>query len=711
MPRVSLTPRSCAVLLCLFHFSVGLASGHAEELEIALKTEALSKAGFEGAEPLAQFRFQSSTGDLVKEGASEGAQALRLRFDPASAYPSVQFVPKTPEDYRGYGGLAFDVTNPSEATVSFAVRIDSSENADGSGNHSRTGRGTIDGRQTETFLLPFGVDPAALKMIGLPGFEGFRNLGSHGSGPFDLGHITSWQIFLNRPHAPQELIVDNFRLIPGRRLDFDKLVDRYGQFTRQEWPGKIHSDRDFQTQLQAEDEDLKAHPPLPDRNRFGGWEQGPKLEATGFFRTEKYQGKWALVDPEGRLFLSFGPTTVTASAPTPLEGRESMYEVLPANDPALAASTDEKGVNFLEANLRRKYGEEFLPKWYDRTYDRLLSWGFNTIAAFSSWDTIKNGRVPYTSTVWVGGKHARIPSVKPGIRPFSDPYDPAFETDMEAAVRGQAAQAGNDPFLIGYFVGNEEDWGHFRSGPRAHYGLIFSALKLRASESPAKRAFLRLLKERHGDIGNLNAAWNQSFPHWEALDEPVSIKDPLSPGLLADFSMLLTDLGEEYFKKVSQAIRNVDPNRLYLGCRFAGYSPEIMKAAAKYSDVLSFNVYRLTIDSNEWQILDHYDKPFLIGEFHFGAPDRGMFNEGLVPVENQSARARAYQEYLRSVLAHPKCVGAHWFQYTDQPTIGRPGDGENGNVGFVSITDTPFPELIEAARTIHAEMYPLRFGK
>ncbi|MEI3004161.1 MAG: hypothetical protein V8T87_06005 [Victivallales bacterium] len=33
---------------------------------------------------------------------------------------------------------------------------------------------------------------------------------------------------------------------------------------------------------------------------------GPKLKATGYFRVLRYQGKWWLVDPEGRLFWSTG---------------------------------------------------------------------------------------------------------------------------------------------------------------------------------------------------------------------------------------------------------------------------------------------------------------------------------------------------------------------------------------------------------------------
>ena len=53
--------------------------------------------------------------------------------------------------------------------------------------------------------------------------------------------------------------------------------------------------------------------------------------------------------------------------------------------------------------------------------------------------------------------------------------------------------------------------------------------------------------------------------------------------------------------------------------------------------------------------------------------------------------------------------GCHWFQYTDQAMTGRYFDGEAYQVGFVSVTDTPYPELVQAARDIGATMYRRRF--
>jgi len=166
----------------------------------------------------------------------------------------------------------------------------------------------------------------------------------------------------------------------------------------------------------------------------------------------------------------------------------------------------------------------------------------------------------------------------------------------------------------------------------------------------------------------------------------------------------------QYFRSVRETLRRYAPNHLYLGCRFAWYTPEAVEAAAETSEVLGFNFYVPRIERARWKFLEAYDRPILSGEFHFGALDRGMFHTGLVPARNQQERAQMYAEYVRSVVEHPYFVGCHWFQYIDQPLTGRWFDGENYNIGFITITDTPYPEMVSAARAIHQQIYRLRWG-
>lgn len=42
---------------------------------------------------------------------------------------------------------------------------------------------------------------------------------------------------------------------------------------------------------------------------------------------------------------------------------------------------------------------------------------------------------------------------------------------------------------------------------------------------------------------------------------------------------------------------------------------------------------------------------------------------------------------MRNVSKMPYMVGAHWFQFVDQPAGGRWSDGEDGNNGIVNAKD------------------------
>jgi hypothetical protein len=459
---------------------------------------------------------------------------------------------------------------------------------------------------------------------------------------------------------------------------------------------------------------------LPDRDRFGGWTGGPKRKATGFFRTEKMDGKWWLVDPDGRLFLSIGIDCVNTDAATMTTGRERMFEWLPrSGDPFARFVGHVTGVhsgpakegdtfNFLAANLYRKYGENYQKAYFDVSLRRLPSWGFNTIGNWSDRVLYGNGRAPYVATAGVSGDHARLSSGSDYWGKMHDPFDPRFARSVAEGLADVIARVKDDPWCVGYFVDNELSWGGAgEEGGR--FGLGIGAL-LEPGTQPAKRALVDQLKKRRGTIEALNAAWKTGFADWRALDAPFRAPTPMPDGMKADLAAFVKELARVYFRTIRDELRRADPNHLYLGCRFAWSTPEAVEAAAEYCDVVSFNIYAPRVEPNRWAYLNKLGKPCIIGEFHFGALDRGLFHTGLVSTRNQAERAAMYIDYLHSVLDHPAFVGCHWFQYVDEPLTGRWFDGENYNIGFVTVTDTPYAEMVAAARKVHAEAYTRRFG-
>ena len=135
-------------------------------------------------------------------------------------------------------------------------------------------------------------------------------------------------------------------------------------------------------------------------------------------------------------------------------------------------------------------------------------------------------------------------------------------------------------------------------------------------------------------------------------------------------------------------------------------APQVVKAAAKQCDILSYNVYRKEMSG--FSLPNGIDHPVLIGEFHFGALDRGPFCPGLILLKDQAERAETYRQYVRTSLENPVIVGVHWHQFSDQSTAGR-FDGENMQVGWTDVCDTPYWETVEAVRDIGAQIYAIRY--
>lgn len=499
--------------------------------------------------------------------------------------------------------------------------------------------------------------------------------------------------------------------------DYQNIVDQFGQYAKADWPGKLHHSTEFVGRLAVETQDLKQHPVPTQRDRFGGWSAGSQLPRPKYFQTTFYHHKWWLVDPEGHLFFSVGMDSVRPDEPTIISGRETLFSWLPSQTDPLSRFYGQfdhvlygpvkagKTFDFYSANLYRKYGVDYLRRWTALAPQRLLSWGFNT---FGNWNDLfyANGKVPYTVALAVGGSHARLSSGLDYWGKMHDPFDPQFAVDVQKMVQSIPQQVIDDPYCIGYFVDNELSWGAPGGLPRMHYGLAYSALAQNVAASPAKNVFIEMLQAKYGDISKINLAWGTHFAAWEELKKPYAAPDYPNTAMQADFSAFLTAHAQKYFQVIHDALKKTDPNHLYLGCRFAlsGRTPEAVAAAAHYCDVVSFNAYLSSI-SPALDFATALNKPCIIGEFHFGALDRGMFHPGLVKADDQTQRARMFKSYMDSVLQNPAFVGCHWFKWCDEPLTGRPLDGENYNIGFVSVTDTPYPEIVAASREEAEKMY------
>jgi hypothetical protein len=655
----------------------------------------------------------ASHGRIETDGAG---WPLTIRFEPAE-WPNIHWqAPEgRPWDWSRHGALLVELQNPGEETIEFHLRIDDDPSADGM-KHCRTATGTIAPTSQGVFSVDLGVDPMTLGMRALPTVPGTQTLTANVVNPLETPHIVGFQLFLHAPTQPVTLRILSLDLAPAGRLD--GMVDQFGQYAYADWPGKIHQVEQLVAEAAAEKSDLSTSPAMPGRCPFGGWAEGPKREPTGFFRVEKVDGRWWFVDPDGHLFFSSGIDCVGQAGETMITGRESLFSWIPkAVDPEAAflgqtsnihrgPVTEGQTFDFYRANLRRKYGASWPKDSREAALSRLPSWGFNTIGNWSSWDLYRNGRVPYVATAGIDGPHPRISSGSDYWGQMHDPFDPQFAADVKNSLKHVVDRVKSDPWCLGYFVDNELSWGGFDlTDAKGRTGLAIGALQSDPT-SAARRELIAQLKTQYQVVERLNNLWGMDFADWKALEsgefQPPS---PLPPAMEADFRAFVKSFAVRYFSTIRDELKRLDPDHLYLGCRFAWKTREAIEAAAETCQVVSFNIYDRAIDPKKWSILAEIDRPCLIGEFHVGALDRGMFHPGLVSAADQAERSRVFQAYVNSALENPAIVGCHWFQYVDEPITGRSFDGENYNIGFVTCTDSPYPEMREAARAVHRGMY------
>jgi len=273
-------------------------------------------------------------------------------------------------DLSKYEYVSLDVKNLGSEPVTVHCRVDN-PGADGSENRV-TDSIALNPKAAGTLMVRLFPTPWRLsepvELIGM------RGAPVH-SGKVDASNITQLLIFVRKPGIDHAFEVRNIRAGGSvETLDvktFFPFIDEFGQYIHRDWPGKTHSLKEMNAQGKAEDKDIAAHPGPTDRNKYGGWSAGPRLKATGFFRAEKYNGKWWLVDPKGRLFWSHGIDCVRSANATPITDREHYYRNLPEADSPFARfygtgnwaphgyykdHSPYKTYDFSRANFLRKYG-------------------------------------------------------------------------------------------------------------------------------------------------------------------------------------------------------------------------------------------------------------------------------------------------------------------------------------------------------------------
>jgi hypothetical protein len=496
---------------------------------------------------------------------------------------------------------------------------------------------------------------------------------------------------------------------PGRITDpvlpNGPLLDDMGQSTIHDWPAKSTSVEEVTARIRGQFENV-ANQKRPDTvSRWGGWKSKRFTQGTGFFATHRDGNRWWLVDPDGYAFWSAGVDDVRVDTATRYDSLETALTWLPEQEEQYQeifgspfySGRPGKYINYLAANMIRVFGADgWREKWAEIALAELRRLRFNTVGNWSEWNFAKKAGFPYVRPMRFQPKRVKLI-----YRDFPDVFDPAFARDA-ADYASALQETADDPAFLGYFLMNEPTWGF--SGELPPAGMLFVT-----PECHTRRELAAFLRTKHADDAALSAAWKIETTFDKVAGGAWSTR--LTDGAnkdLQEFSILMADL---YFKTISAACKEVDPNHLNLGMRWAGVPPMWAVEGMKSFDVFSMNCYegRVPRDVTD-KIHELIKRPVIIGEGHFGALDVGLPASGLGHLHNQTDRGKAYRVYLEDAAANPNCVGAHWFTLYDESALGR-GDGENYNIGFLDVCNRPYQELGEAGIASHERIYDVAAGK
>ncbi len=405
-------------------------------------------------------------------------------------------------------------------------------------------------------------------------------------------------------------------------------------------------------------------------NKYGSRTDKAVQTATGHFYTKKIGDRWFFVDPLGYLHHHHGVTSVR-------HGSSSR------NAAAWSA----------------KYGTD--ARWIASIRDEMADIGIHASGSFcnENYSVIQqhnaaNPEKPLILCPSFGFLTAfrREVGASPGGVTANNPglvfYD-GWKDFCKRYVQEVLAPYKNDPNTIGFFSDNEI--GFTDNGDDVYLAKRF--LDIPDPNNPARKAVEK---------------WMQ--------DNNISGPDKIYFATNGQFAGIMA---EKYYEGVRAALDELGIKTLYFGSRLHG-NPKgiesIIKAAGRYCDVISINLYgywditNKQISGENSRVYDWHqwtDTPFFISEFYTRAVESDLPNTsgGGYLVKTQKDRAYVYQHVALGLIESPHCVGWTWFKYQDDD--GTDNDNRPANKGLYDNYYNMYPWLARYMKGVNVNAFEL----
>lgn len=406
----------------------------------------------------------------------------------------------------------------------------------------------------------------------------------------------------------------------------------------------------------------------PKLGQYGG-RLDRQYKATGFYRSEKINGRWWIIDPEGHPMMNMG---VAVTVPN-YGGSQRLWNLM------LSKFGSETGwANKTVEYLKNKLYFNGAGAWSSsKLLDASQPFGYTEVVYFLQeyMKSIGIGFIPNGSSTFVNG----------GLNVF----DPDFPVFCDGYAAKNVAKRKDKPRFMAWMADNELECTHT---------MLDSFLQADWSDPINTYTYA--------------AAWT-FLKHYTGKDNPSV--DDVTELAREDF---LDFVWDRYHNVVSTAIRKYDPNHMYWGSRAvfdAQVSPGFLAGAGRYTDGVCCNYYEAWTPERDtttrWNVWS-YDTPYLVSEFYAMGEDADpqLKNSGgagfIVPT--QEDRALFYQNFALKLMESKNCMGFHWFTYMDNdPTVeGSDSSNVDSNKGLMNtFTYEPYTELTAKMEELNRQAY------
>lgn len=417
----------------------------------------------------------------------------------------------------------------------------------------------------------------------------------------------------------------------GTKPVYNKIDSEYNEYI----DGFLYADGKYETRATRTLASVEGYTPVkeePKLSKYGGDLSRKYDEGTGFFRVEKIDGRWWFIDPEGYLMYNYAKCNVR---PT---DKEEYYKEM-AQSGLTKQDWAEKERDYFKNDLK---------------FNSLGGWSFlfrplnedGSFAGNLNLEAVEGeNAMPFGSirVYGVGILYAKtIDGVIPGgVEKFKGSVPPVFNPDFEEKshkiIEEYVTPWKDNPYIMGWWSDNEIDESLI---------MLEKALTL----DPQDPLYVYTYTTA-----------------WEWLKDRTGKDNPtmhdVTDKLRDDFREFVYD---RYYKVMSEGFKKYAPNHLFFGNRhfeFAVDEPGIFRAAARYCDVISVNLYRKWVPDivDEWA--EYVDKPVQITEWYARPAEHANFKgfAGGFVCDTSEECGKFYQNFALRLLEARNVVGYHFF--------------------------------------------------